>query len=115
MRQLQAYSWPGNVRQLEHVIERAVILGRSGEVTAVHLPTEPHSQRSPPRTEKALPPAGTTLQEALASYERKVIIAALRSETGVQARAARRLGLSRSNLNYRINKLGIQIKDIRYE
>jgi transcriptional regulator with GAF, ATPase, and Fis domain len=44
-----------------------------------------------------------------------MVIAALRSEKGIQARAARLLGVSRANLNYRIQKLGIVIKDIVYD
>ena len=62
-----------------------------------------------------LPPVGTTLQEALLAYERQVIIAALKACGGVQAQAARRLGLSRSNLNYRISRLGIQFREIEYD
>jgi transcriptional regulator with GAF, ATPase, and Fis domain len=44
-----------------------------------------------------------------------MVIDALQKEAGVQARAARLLGVSRANLNYRIQKLGIQIKDITFE
>jgi len=113
MAQLIAYHWPGNVRQLEHVIERAVILERDGKLV-VRLPDDPMQ----PVTEAArplLPPVGTTIQDALQAYEREVIVAALKEALGVQARAARRLGLSRSNLSYRINKLGIEVKAIEYE
>jgi transcriptional regulator with GAF, ATPase, and Fis domain len=76
-------------------------------------------ERSPLTAEVAdiqvLPPQGTTLQDALEGYERRVVVAALQESDGVQARAARRLGISRSNLNYRINRLGIRIKDIQYD
>jgi DNA-binding NtrC family response regulator len=109
---LCAYHWPGNVRQLEHVIERAVILNRTGTIDLVELPDEaPVDDGAAP----LLPPLGTSLQEALATYERRLIIAALKECGGVQARAARRLGLSRSNLNYRINRLDIQVKEIEYD
>jgi transcriptional regulator with GAF, ATPase, and Fis domain len=57
---------------------------------------------------------GTSLQQALAEHERAVIIAALKEAEGVQARAARRLGLSRSNLSYRIRKLGVRVREIDY-
>ena len=59
--------------------------------------------------------AGVTLQQALADYERSVLVAALRECDGVQARAARLLGISRSNFNYRVNRLDIQVKEILYE
>ncbi|MFK7929650.1 MAG: sigma-54-dependent transcriptional regulator [Myxococcota bacterium] len=111
---LMAYTWPGNVRQLEHAVERAVILNREATLT-IPLPDE--ELRSKPKASDErplLPPPGVTLQDALAEYEREVIIAALRAGAGVQAEAARRLGLSRSNLNYRIHRLGIQVKNIEY-
>jgi len=114
LERLIAYDWPGNVRQLEHLIERAVILTRDGgEITELALPEDPRAATAGPRS--VLPPLGTTLQDALAEYEREVIVAALKEAGGVQAAAARRLGLSRSNLNYRINRLGIQVKDVVYE
>ena len=56
-----------------------------------------------------------TLQAALMEYERQVLIQALKNAMGVQAQAARDLGLSRSNLSYRINRLGIAVKDVVYE
>lgn len=113
MEMLAAYHWPGNVRQLEHTLERAVILCRDGEIREVELPSDMPTLSEEPTT--VLPPLGTTLQEALAEFERAVLIAALRESKGVQARAARRLGLSRSNLSYRINRLGIQVRDVEYE
>ena len=55
------------------------------------------------------------IADNLRAYEREMVIAALRAEHGVQARAAKRLGVSRPNLNYRIQKLGIVIKEIVYD
>jgi DNA-binding NtrC family response regulator len=115
MERLMAYSWPGNVRQLEHVIERSVILNRDAELNNIRLPVDPTGPDSPPSEMDILPPLGATLQEGLQDFERKVLVAALKQAKGVQAQAARRLQISRSNLNYRINRLGIQVKDITYE
>ncbi|MFT4626129.1 MAG: transcriptional regulator with GAF, ATPase, and Fis domain, partial [Myxococcota bacterium] len=58
---------------------------------------------------------GVSLQEALAQHEHRLIVAALKECGGVQAKAARRLGLSRSNLNYRIGRLNIQVREIEYD
>jgi DNA-binding NtrC family response regulator len=111
LQRLVDYPWPGNVRELKHVIERAVILSRGEELVGVKLP-EIH----PAEEDRELVlPAGMTLQAALLEYERQVLIQALKHAMGVQAQAARDLGLSRSNLNYRINRLGIAVKDIVYE
>jgi len=116
MERLMAYSWPGNVRQLEHVIERSVILNRDAELDNIRLPMDPAGpEGASPHEDDILPPYGSTLQEGLQEYERRVLVAALKQAKGVQARAARRLQISRSNLNYRINRLGIQVKDITYE
>lgn len=114
---LQAYAWPGNVRQLEHLIERAVVLHRDGDTLDVALPDDARVAVDPRPDDRfpVLPDDGTSLNDALAAYERAMIIAALRACDGVQARAARRLDLSKSNLNYRIKKLGIELTDLTYE
>jgi DNA-binding NtrC family response regulator len=114
MEKLLAYHWPGNVRQLEHLVERAVILSRGGEIEDIRLPDEEAAAPDPEGKVAVLPPVGTTLQDWLLELEREVIVAALKEAGGVQARAARRLGISRSNLNYRIGRLGIEVRDVDY-
>jgi transcriptional regulator with GAF, ATPase, and Fis domain len=115
---LQGHDWPGNVRELEHVIERAVILCPGERIESVQLPehriAEPALTDPPPTPE---PPAAADLNlpDSLEALERRLIVEALRAEQGVQARAARRLGVSRSNLSYRIRKLDIAVKDIQYQ
>ncbi len=114
MDRLVRYDWPGNVRQLEHVIERAVILCRGDTLQDVALPEDDldEGERLDPHRHIALrPPDGTKLQDWLLEFERRVLLAALRDADGVQAQAARDLGLSRSNLNYRIHRLGIRPDD----
>jgi DNA-binding NtrC family response regulator len=115
---LCAYDWPGNVRQLEHLVERTVILNRGPVIEDVALPEDPlgaevaaHGVAGHP----LLPPPEVTLQDWLLRFEREVIVAALKEAGGVQARAARRLGIARSNLNYRIGRLGLHLKGVEYE
>ena len=110
-RQLEAHHWPGNIRELEHVIERAVILCRGEEIDQFSLP-EPNLEEA---AEEALVPPGKTISDVLQDTERRIIIEALKREKGVQARAAELLGVSRSNLNYRLKKLNIVVKNIVYE
>jgi len=112
---LSAYAWPGNVRQLQHTIERAVILARDGETLDIPLPEDAPVAPGSEVPEGPLPPVGISLPDALAAREREIIVAALQEAGGVQAQAARRLEISRSNLNYRIQKLGIQVKEITYD
>ncbi|MCB9686760.1 MAG: sigma-54-dependent Fis family transcriptional regulator [Alphaproteobacteria bacterium] len=118
MEKLCAYDWPGNVRQLEHLVERAVILERNAEIDDLRLPEEVTpggTVSSTPNTEQLLPPVGVTLQDWLLRFEREVIVAALKEAGGVQAKAARRLGISRSNLNYRIGRLDLQVRGVDYD
>jgi transcriptional regulator with GAF, ATPase, and Fis domain len=112
VRRLCAFDWPGNVRELEHVIERAVLLSSSAVVESVDLPTGDAGAGSAGASTPSGPPL--SLNDALEREERRLIIDALRAEKGVQARAADRLGLSRSNLNYRLKRLGIAVEDVRY-
>jgi DNA-binding NtrC family response regulator len=121
MATLQAHAWPGNVRELEHFVERTVLLGGGGEVTSVALPDAP-AETTPsaggPGGAAPLPSlaeiAALGLPDALDDLERRILVAALREAGGVQARAARRLGISRSNLNYRVQRLGISLVDVTY-
>jgi two-component system response regulator PilR (NtrC family) len=96
------YDYPGNVRELENLVERAVALESSEWLTAEHLPTA-----SVARTPSELPSEGLDLDAALQDLERTLITAALRRSKGVRKDAAELLGLSMRSLRYRIAKLGI--------
>ena len=92
------YSWPGNVRELEHVIERAVILSQ-GPILKV-----PPFELAP--AENAQPPASSALED----IEREHIIRVLREakgKIGGPGGAAERLGMNRTTLNSRMQKLKI--------
>jgi len=98
---LARYTWPGNIRELQNVIERAVILS-SGLVLKVPL-----SELKVPPVNGASPPSR---QDTLAEAERKHILAVLGDASWVLAGpngAAARLGMKRSTLQYRMDKLGI--------
>jgi len=114
MDRLRRYDWPGNVRQLEHTVERAVILCRTEILEDVPLPEDDLDEAVAidPRKHMPLqPPEGTKLQDWLLEFERRVLTGALQEAEGVQAQAARDLGVSRSNLNYRIHRLGLRPED----
>ena len=110
MQVLCAHDWPGNVRELEHTIERSIILSHKDTLTSFELPEPVHATGKMAHTIDE----GESIADVLRNTERELVIAALKAENGIQARAARRLGVSRANLNYRIQKLGIIIKDIVY-
>jgi DNA-binding NtrC family response regulator len=98
---LQQHAWPGNVRQLRNAIERAVVLCEGPVVEEAHLPERVVTASDP------APPAQGPLEHKLASLEQKSIEDMLRECGGNQSEAARRLGISRRSLIYRMKKLGL--------
>ena len=120
MSALTRYSWPGNIRELQNVIERAVIL-TAGPVLTVRdedLRPQNHGLASSPAPIPFGAPAGApgnnggNIREALEEAERQQILAALENSNWVVAGpdgAAVRLGLKRSTLQSRMQKLGIRI------
>ncbi|MEW6202029.1 MAG: sigma-54 dependent transcriptional regulator [bacterium] len=100
---LSGYSFPGNVRELENLIERAVILSGGTEILTVHLP-ESISARKTAAEIFELPDSGIILDE----LEKHLIESALKKTSGNQSRAAELLGITRHTLLYRMNKYGIK-------
>ncbi|BDU74296.1 sigma-54-dependent Fis family transcriptional regulator [Mesoterricola silvestris] len=98
---LMAYHWPGNVRELENCIERAVLVCEGGVIHAHHLP--PTLQTA----EASGTFLGSSLEEAVGSFERDLIQDALKSARGNRARAARLLQTTERILNYKTRKYGI--------
>ena len=105
---LRRYPWPGNVRQLENVIERAVVLGKGAWVLPEHLPSELLEHPGLALTQSGdvvdlVLDAGLTLDD----FERLLIERSLETSHGNVSQAARQLGLTRRTLQYRIQRDGI--------
>jgi len=101
------YSWPGNVRELENVIERALVLCKGSTITAEDLPPE---IRESPEIEEGLDTLISWekgLSDTLDAIEERMIRQALKNASNVQAQAAKILGISRSNLQYKMKKYGL--------
>ncbi len=108
LHELLLYDWPGNVRQLENTIERAVAL-EAGNELHVDIPadrprarTAAGSAETPP-----IPPEGVDLERYIASLERTMIQSALRQSGGVQTRAADLLKLSYRSFRHLLKKYDI--------
>jgi two-component system NtrC family response regulator len=108
---LLRYDYPGNVRELENIVQRAVILARGDTITLAELPGAVRglvSEGSATTSEgrKSLPGEVERL-------EKELIFEALRVHGGNQSKAARALGISERNLRYRLGKWGVQEKSPR--
>jgi len=111
---LLPYSFPGNIRELRNLLERALILGQGPDLQPEDFPLQPlemfsaSAQRELSVSQIAeLLPDEIDLRDTLTQLERALISRALKDSGGVQAKAARRLGLSRSDLGYKVTKYGI--------
>jgi len=100
---LAAYAWPGNVRELKNAVERALVLC-GDQITCADLPDKLRDagHRVRPVTRNS------DVRGQLAEVERSAIVAALEAEGSNQTRAARRLGLSRRALIYKMEKHGLK-------
>ncbi len=101
MAQLRAHAWPGNIRELRHVIERAVLLAGGGRITPTHLPV-----LKPTDVEAVAAPSRAT-RDPGDDLERSRLVAVLAACGGNQSRAAKQLGMSRGALIRRLEMYGI--------
>jgi DNA-binding NtrC family response regulator len=108
---LLRYSYPGNVRELENLVERAVVLCRSEVIATEDLPFHLREERSEGLLE--LPAGEKSLPEILEEVERDRIVKALDRHHGVQTRAAESLGLSERMLRYKMKKYRVRFNEAK--
>lgn len=98
---LMSYHWPGNVRELENAIERAVLICDGNVIHAHHLPPTLQTAEASGTVVKV------SLSDAIASYEKDLILDALKTTRGNCSRAARLLSTTERVLNYKVKKYTI--------
>ena len=107
---LHAHSWPGNIRELQNAIERALILARDGLISPEHLglvPRPPSDATMPAVT--AGPREGETTMPTIAAQEKRMILEVLQRTHGHKERAATLLGLTRFQLYGRLKRYQIDV------
>jgi two-component system, NtrC family, response regulator PilR len=106
---LEAYAFPGNVRELENILERAITLTTSGEISASDIQLRASPAPAPPSPSTSVNAASTApLGDHLEDIEREAIVKALEQTRYNKTAAAKVLGMSFRALRYRIKKLGIE-------
>lgn len=106
---IEAYRWPGNVREMENVIERTVALADGESINLSDLPSyiaevEPNT---PSSNNTQLPEIGTNMPALIAEIEQQLILQALSRSRGVKARAAELLGINRTTLVEKIKRFNL--------
>ncbi|HVG82964.1 MAG TPA: sigma-54 dependent transcriptional regulator [Vicinamibacterales bacterium] len=110
MRRLMACEWPGNVRQLENVIERALALGGGRRrIDVDDLPPDMRGDAAPVPVAPSLTESGVDLPALVADFERQMIDQALTRTEGNRGAAARLLGLKRTTLVEKLRRLGADV------
>jgi Nif-specific regulatory protein len=101
---LMSYHWPGNVRELENALERAVLVCDGAVIHGHHLPPSLQTADSSGTVTR------TTLKDAVAAYERDLILDALKTTRGNRAKAARLLDTTERILNYKVRGYAIDVR-----
>jgi two-component system response regulator PilR (NtrC family) len=105
VRTLEAYPFPGNVRELENIVERAVALATGQTIGLGDLPREVSGAAAQPMPSLVgLPEEGCNLDDVLGEVERRLVLQALERSGGVRTQAARLLGVTLRSLRYRLQK-----------
>jgi len=105
---LEGYHWPGNIRELENVIERAIVLGSGDLLSPEALPPQLRTPRDEQAVNVEIPATGMDLEDTLTRIENRYIRLALERSGWLQVRAAELLGLSFRQFRYKLQKHGLR-------
>ena len=109
---MMVYHWPGNVRELENCIERATLTSPDNVIHGYNMP--PSLQTGEHTNTAILPIEGASIKDMVETYERELIIDALKKNRGNASAAARLLNSTQRIMNYRIKTLGIDPRKYRH-
>ena len=104
---LYSYPWPGNIRELENTMERAMVMSSDENITLKDLPDYVISEKEQAIDLDRIVPLNLALAEALDQIEERLISRALNHSNNVQSRAAEMLGITRHAMHYKMKKYGM--------
>ena len=107
---LKSYRWKGNVRELENIIERVVLLCDSEVIDVEHLPEEVSADSKPDKI--TVPSTGIDIEQLMEDTEKAYLLKALKKTNGVKTDAAKLLNLTFRSLRHKLKKYGIDKKII---
>lgn len=106
---LENYDYPGNVRELENIVERAVALESGSVISPQSLPSRLQAVSAPCQSPQiSLPPDGIDLEKTIDEIEKTLLLQALERSGGVKTKAAELLKLSFRSFRYRLEKFGLE-------
>ncbi len=109
MQKLRSYSWPGNVREMENVLQRALVMARGDIITLEHLPLALGAEGD--LVPRNLPwQEGVPMKKIVADVEKELILRALQQTGGNQTRAAQMLRINRRQLFEKMKRLRINAR-----
>ena len=111
MQLLMEHVWKGNVRELENVIQRAILMADGDTLLPEHLPAQISGSNRPNGPgHVSIPPDGLKMDEEMARFEHELLQSALLQAGGVKTKAAKLLGLSKEQMKYLCRKHGVERK-----
>jgi len=110
---LTDYPWPGNIRELKNIIERAMVMMEEGEEVIMPSHISLYIRGLPGGPDFQMPQDSSSLDDTVSQLEKELILDALQKTKGIQSQAAKLLGITERSMWHRLKKYGLQAEHIK--